>query len=1655
MKKWISLFLTIALFLTEFLVSSSVYVSAEEQTASEVATASSAVPSVTSSVYDELFANLSASLDPDAIITITSVVEHFKVERAWVTAELVKGYKLSDIYHGLLFQQKGGNYQSYMNRLYPNLPLDPLTAFNKQSLAATRAVYGDLVPNTVTRTVYPSSVTTDVYNHQMQALSSGTGYDDVALKRQPLRFNQAPYGVGSVQDQISTVDGSLQVKVTDLFVKGANGMGFALTRVYDSSMGKDRTYVGDGYKNRTEITKEEERFNLGKGWRWDLPHLKTETGVDYLTIPNLGTYALDDNKLQGYPWNNYDFGPVRESQLEQLRNEFGISDAEYALWDYTGGTTTFFSYRGDPILITNRFGNYISFSWGSNGLSFVYVSAGKGEAGHYITLRYDSQQVTATAYGDAGNEESVTYKKRTVKSYNRTQEVLSEVIDAKGRSTEYDYGIWNSTEFNLVQGYENLTGNDRTIYWGWNDWVQLVSIEHPTKAITQYGFDGIVLRKLGEYAAQEEPRYNSRKVFYSTESQTVGTEMKLSYNGDIGESYGTTRNISVSVNDGLANTTFNYTKAHYGNMIPDVLYTRSVNRRSLDDSLYETTYYTYNESRRSAVPIRVEEWKSGSSKVTSTEYDNDYGLILSQTDPQGVTTRYKYDYYNAHMVMQWLPTEVTVPVSPTNSLTTKYKYDQNTATLTEATVEDKSGKLYSQVNYEYDAYSNPVTIRMKGDPADTVVKMQYGYRSMLPTRQEVNVTGGEGTNSTISLQAGYNLRGDTTRYVDGNGNTTVTTYDAIGRPTTETNPDGSVTMISYDDLFNKVSVTDVCGNVRTYEYDPLGRLIREVDARGITVYTLDAYGRTVAKTDSAGETTTYTYDANDRVLTENKGTSQTQYIYNDGNRTLTTVDGENNQIRGTYDVMGRLLRQEELKASGNVTLASHTYDYMGNVTSTMDANGNVTTFTYDPVSRLIAVKDSEGKTTGYSYNMAGDMIKLTYADGKSLVKSYDEIGRLLKQTDPLGQMKIFAYDNHGNLIKYLDHKGQTHSYQYNNRNFLVLDQTNDETITYSYDSMGKRLSMEDGTGKTSYTYAPTGELANITYPDGAKLAMDYDSRGIRTSQTFTLGGYKLTTKTVYQGAAALPQRLQVYNTSGTEISALSYTYRKNNSLAQIAVNTGLVKTYTYTGLNLTGLQTTFGGSTLKQYGYGYDNNRNIISQNDNGTSYSYTYDVLNRIKTSTQFNEMYTYDQRDNRSSLTTDRTPEIPATASYQYDARNRLKNATVDGVSISYTYNGDGLMFGRTKGSESTRYYYDDRGLLVAEGAAGSGTVSITYGYVFDSTGKLVGRQAANESKLQYYVTNGHGDVTELRDASGKLLNSYSYDIWGNPLTVQETVPNALRYAGEYWDADTKLQYLRARWYDPATARFIGADTYEGDITNPLSLNLYTYVHNNPLIYTDPSGMCVAGKDAGCYVDSYSGVDNLLNDGVRMEVAKNSGLWWDIEKSKKYCKSDSCLNKAVQNQKILESANDAWRNNACSYTDCMSGEASFILEGNKAVGVRLAIEIQEDDGKAILDGLMDFISPKAYAAELPPGQVTPKTSVGYIEHYYRSGDHAPPHVHVIDKNNVVVRVGQNGNPISDEDAAKMNRYHTQLITTYKANIRSTVGRIMRYYRQNPSERK
>ncbi|MEL4106280.1 RHS repeat-associated core domain-containing protein [Oscillospiraceae bacterium WX1] len=105
-------------------------------------------------------------------------------------------------------------------------------------------------------------------------------------------------------------------------------------------------------------------------------------------------------------------------------------------------------------------------------------------------------------------------------------------------------------------------------------------------------------------------------------------------------------------------------------------------------------------------------------------------------------------------------------------------------------------------------------------------------------------------------------------------------------------------------------------------------------------------------------------------------------------------------------------------------------------------------------------------------------------------------------------------------------------------------------------------------------------------------------------------------------------------------------------------------------------------------------------------------------------------------------------------------------------------------------------------------------------------------------YYLYNGHGDVVNMTDSTGAIVMTYDYDAFGNATTITGNIANSYLYAGYQFDAESGLYYLNARYYDPVTARFMSTDTYLGSARDPLSLNLYTYCHNEPMMYTDPTG-------------------------------------------------------------------------------------------------------------------------------------------------------------------------------------------------------------------------
>ena len=207
-----------------------------------------------------------------------------------------------------------------------------------------------------------------------------------------------------------------------------------------------------------------------------------------------------------------------------------------------------------------------------------------------------------------------------------------------------------------------------------------------------------------------------------------------------------------------------------------------------------------------------------------------------------------------------------------------------------------------------------------------------------------------------------------------------------------------------------------------------------------------------------------------------------------------------------------------------------------------------------------------------------------------------------------------------------------------------------------------------------------------------------------------------------------------------------------------------------------------------------------------------------------------------------------------YTYDLKKQLLTATKEGIEVNppelgnlpgqgeVTYASqvqDVLIPYTTR--EDTYNYYEERNYVndvnrehteVLETYDHDGKARETYSY-----GKGRASYLNNQTGDSYnYLTNQSGSVTGLTK-DGQVVASTSYHLYGASKASTDTTGQPFAYNGEARD-DTGLDYLRARYYDSQGGTFLTEDSYPGEDTDPLSQNLYSYVQNNPVNYTDPSG-------------------------------------------------------------------------------------------------------------------------------------------------------------------------------------------------------------------------
>ena len=193
-----------------------------------------------------------------------------------------------------------------------------------------------------------------------------------------------------------------------------------------------------------------------------------------------------------------------------------------------------------------------------------------------------------------------------------------------------------------------------------------------------------------------------------------------------------------------------------------------------------------------------------------------------------------------------------------------------------------------------------------------------------------------------------------------------------------------------------------------------------------------------------------------------------------------------------------------------------------------------------------------------------------------------------------------------------------------------------------------------------------------------------------------------------------------------------------------------------------------------------------------------------------------------------------------YSYDVFGRLIDAQGGGIDEQYEYRCDWLRHSKTSNGVKTIHIWGGANIVLE--LIANKTVKASY---------TRGMGLIKNGQGQWFHFNAHGDVVGLTDSSGNPIRAYEYDAFGVEASPDPNDTNPWRYCGEYLDLETNTYYLRARYYQPATGRFLSEDPIRD------GFNWYTYCGDNPIKFVDPWGLLK--------IDNFSSsISIMLNDAI-----------------------------------------------------------------------------------------------------------------------------------------------------------------------------------------------
>ncbi|MFA7401269.1 MAG: SpvB/TcaC N-terminal domain-containing protein, partial [Bacteroidales bacterium] len=687
---------------------------------------------------------------------------------------------------------------------------------------------------------------------------------------------------------------------------------------------------------------------------------------------------------------------------------------------------------------------------------------------------------------------------------------------------------------------------------------------------------------------------------------------------------------------------------------------------------------------------------------------------------------------------------------------------------------------------------------------------------------------------------------------DINNLTTYYEYDTWGRITKKTYPDGNFELTSYNwsnsyalRIANDKTVISVYNSDGTMYYIYLDKLGRELWKRSAsssyaeTEY--DTWGH-VYRVSYAYDFfhnpyqqrywTTYKYDYLGRLIEEHNYTKHFQYCYAPRSVTIRDLYRNISYIK-TFDVISRLISSTDPEGTINYTYTLQNYNNQVCHKTQISAFGKTTTIITDLWGNRLSLTDPDAGTITSNYNNSGQLFKQTDANGNETTYNYDSYGRITQN--------FFGAQGSDIRCNYIVYDGDGKKGTLTSETQLYQGQL--FFIAYKYDMLNriieKRYVQYEDTLRYKFTYGSNGRLDSIVYP------FDFTIR-----HSYNLG--RPSTISWYESGVLTP----LYNVDDYLFDApnVTTTFDIRNRLVYNDINQLESKFSTFVSNN----------DTLQKKGYVYETGRLIKRINGRipnlvePRAEIFDYDNMDRLTNVSQntyfFNQLFSMNYDDNKISSHSN-------IGMYQYDQSHALKKVELnDASSISQQqcdiiYTPFNKVETITEGANNYKieYYpnhqkgatslWHNNTLIEHKLYAGKSfeweTVNDKKYYYVYAEGQPIAVfiQEGNNDPVPYLIITDHlGGVDLITDRYGNMVDSMSFDAWGNRRNYNNwhQKDNSVHLIDRGFTMHQHLDSfnlinMEGRMYDPVVAQFLSPDPYVQAPEYTQGLNRYSYCMNS----------------------------------------------------------------------------------------------------------------------------------------------------------------------------------------------------------------------------------